>query len=197
MRQHAAHVTAPIRAASQPSCGARPSPDPTAREAGPLPGRLAVATSVLRGSSASGQVPQVPAFSGLDELPAPIRASADDATLRDDRLPPTTLPPVLAVVVQEPLLRAATRHLVSEATKPLVARPRFELTAAEVTHARRKHDQRRHTRRPPLLPLRTPLRAVPLIAVMCVERRAARTNLPDQVRITPIFRGEKFSGRGW
>jgi hypothetical protein len=144
-------------------------------------------------TGASGQVAEVPSLTGANELAASVRARADDAALRDDRLPHSPLSAVFAIVVQEPLFWPATRELMGVTAKALVTRSRHEDPAAEVTLARRKHNPRRQPGWPPLPPLRTPLRAIPLIAVMRIERSPTRTKAAGSCAIAHDHAGrEKF-----
>jgi hypothetical protein len=140
-------------------------------------------------------MPDIPAHRG--ESAGRTRSGPDRPPHHPRRSSPGSAAPADAPgCVERPLLRAATRELVGEAAEPLMRSARNELAAAVVALAHRKQNAARHTRRPTLLPRQTPQRAIPLIAVMRRERRATGTNLPDQVRITTIDRGEKKSGRG-
>jgi hypothetical protein len=171
------------------------SPDPP-RPSRPLAARLPIAPRMLRSPSSSGKVSQVPRLTRKDQLAAPVRPRADNATLRHDRLPPAPLPPVLTVVVEDLLLRPPAELLVSKAAEALVRDLWAKLAAAVIARPRQEHETPRTTLAPPLLPPRARLRVVPLIPVTRPEDGAARTNLTDHVRIPTITNGEKSSGRG-
>jgi hypothetical protein len=87
---------------------------------------------------------QVPRLPRPDQLPTPVRPSADDAASSDDRSPPPAQQAMLAVAVEQPLLRTARRMLVSKTAEPLIRHPRNEHRAAEVALPSREcHPRRR------------------------------------------------------
>jgi hypothetical protein len=78
-------------------------------------------------------MPEVPGFAGTNQPAATVGAGTHNAALRDDRLPRTPLPPMLRVVVEEPLLRSTPRELMRIAAEPLVTRAGDKRSAAVVT----------------------------------------------------------------
>jgi hypothetical protein len=59
---------------------------------------------MLRMPNTAGQVAEVPALAGPNQVAAPVRTETERLPLSDDRLPRPVLPPMLRVVVEEPLL---------------------------------------------------------------------------------------------
>src|SRR5690348_13460673 len=115
---------------------------------------------MLRMPNPARKMAQVPGFSLEDELAAAIRARTDDAARRHDRFPRAPRPPMLGIVVEQPLLRLAAGELVRDRTEPLIRHSRNKPAATEVTRPRRIRQPGRQPRTRPPFPLRARPRAI-------------------------------------